>query len=171
MKKIALFLLTVFLFASLSKAQHAATVEKHEIKFPVYENTGNDDYDEFVFKRDVIKFLRKNSSFPEFKSSGHELDDINCFNKDLKIWYEENPLYFDILNLRDYEQIKRFDVSCVKPPPAFDKSNIADDDYERKFQEWAAHHPDVPKIKGDDDLSKQKFEQETMEFRRLYYKK
>jgi hypothetical protein len=166
-------LIIVFAMFSVyhTEAQVSVSENSVEIKFPVYVDSGDDNFDEFVYKRDIIKFLREHNGFPIFINTGNEVDDIARFNENLKIWYESNIVYFDILDLRDYESIRRFDSSCVKPLPIFDKNNMTDEEYEHKFQEWAAHHPDVPKLKGDDDLSKQKFEIETMEFRKLYYKK
>jgi len=160
---------TVTLMAQTSEALHSESPK--EFAFPGFVDTGDTEYDEFVYKRDVIKFLREHNGFPNYIHTGNEVEDIARFNTELKIWFESNVVYFDLLNLRDYEQIKRYDLSCVKPLPAYDKNNMTDEEYELKFQEWAAHHPDLPKLKGDDDLSKQNFEIETMKFRRLYYKK
>ncbi|HOK37354.1 MAG: hypothetical protein WHW07_03140 [Bacteroidales bacterium] len=50
-------------------------------------------------------------------------------------------------------------------------SNAEEDAYEKRFNNWMAHHPDLPKITGDDEEAKIKYEKELMNFLNKYYKR
>lgn len=156
-----------------SKAQ-TSEVDTENDQFqdiPVHKkNTGNPDYDEIVYRRNLIEYFRGVYDLPEFVSTGDREADIEAFNKSLKVWYQSHPDFISVLGMKSYKDFVKYDITCYPPPPDFQKSD-SDEAYRKAFQTWMAHHPEAPKLQGDDMASKEKFEREKAMFYELYYKK
>lgn len=92
------------------------------------------------------------------------------FNRNLKIWYSKYPQAETILGLRSYNDFVKYDASCYPLPPNYNQ-RMTDEEYEALFNEWAAHHPDLPKIMSETNEGLKQYEIEMKEFRNKYYKK
>ena len=88
----------------------------------------------------------------------------------MKVWYQSHPDFISVLGMKSYKDFVKYDITCYPPPPDFQKSD-SDEAYRKAFQTWMAHHPEAPKLQGDDMASKEKFEREKAMFYELYYKK
>ncbi len=172
------FTVLLCLLISISYAQenlnncNNQTLASDEI--PVIKtNTGDVEIDNLIYKRKLIKYFRTAYDMPEFIDTGNLESDIRAFNTDIKIWYQQYPDFVDILDLREYEQFRKFDVSCYTNPPKYTKgcSQAEEKAYRKRFNNWLAHHPDAPKLMGDDEKSKQLHELEKAEFYNKYFKK
>ncbi len=137
-----------------------------------------EEYQEFeisqrIYLKKLISYFRSNYDLPEYLDKGNKEKDIEDFNIRIKIWYQEHPEFVDILNLRTYWDFYKFDVSCYDKPPVYKKnmSNAEEDAYEKRFNNLMAHHPDLPKLTGDDEEAKIKYEKELMNFLNKYYKR
>lgn len=138
-----------------------------------YVETTDYDYDDLVYRRDLIKYFRSEFNMPEFVRTGNPEQDIIDFNINLKVWYQQYPQFVDVLDLRNYEQFYKYDATCYDLPPVYTKgcSEAEENAYQKRFNNWMAHHPDAPKLVGDDEASKQKHEKELAEFYNKYFKK
>lgn len=136
-------------------------------------NTGDKDVDDLIYKRSLIKYFRMAYDMPEFIKTGDLESDIKAFNLDIKMWYQQYPDFVDLLDLREYEEFKKYDASCYQAAPKYTKGCSPSEEkaYNKRFNNWMAHHPDVPKIMGDDEESNQKHELAKAEFYSKYYKK
>lgn len=144
--------------------------EIKEISYLKFKDTGDPDYDKFVYKREVIKFLRKNKGFPKYKLLEDKYESVLQFNQAIKVWYQQNPEYLEILGLKTYKELSMYDASCYREPPEYD--GFTDEkEYRKAFKEWMANHPDVPKLKGEDQEAKEKLEREKAAFYNKYFKK
>lgn len=176
--KTTLLLTAVTIFGMFCSAQNRISdfniKQAESLGIPVkYVETADYDYDDLTYRRDLIKYFRAEYKMPEFVNGGNSEKDIADFNVRLKTWYQQYPQFVDVLDLRNYEQMRKYDASCYDAPPAYKKgcSDVEEKAYEKRFNNWMAHHPDVPKIAGDDEASKQKHERELVEFYHKYYKK
>jgi hypothetical protein len=138
-----------------------------------YVETADFGYDDLVYRRDLIKYFRAEYKMPEFVRSGNQEQDVANFNVNLKYWYQQYPQFVDVLDLRNYEQMCKYDASCYDAPPTYTKgcSEAEENAYHKRFNNWMAHHPDVPKLTGNDEASKQKHELELADFYHKYFKK
>lgn len=171
-----LLVAAALIIMGLLNAQETTNCEDNILKvdIPVQKiDTGDQELNELLYKRDLIKYLRTAYDLPEFIRTGDTEKDIKNFNLDLKLWYQEHPDFVDILNLRDYEQMRKYDASCYDEAPVYTKGCSASEEkaYNKRFNNWMAHHPDIPKLLGDDKASIEKHEREKAEFYQKYYKK
>ncbi len=137
-----------------------------------FVNSGDSGHDDLIYRRDLIKYFRTEFKMPVFTNTGNHDQDVIDFNIKLKYWYQQYPQFVDVLDLRNYEQLYKYDATCYEAPPKYTKgcSDAEEKAYEKRFNNWMAHHPDIPKIMGDDEASKQKHELELTEFYNKYYK-
>ncbi len=143
----------------------------NEILFPEKVQTNDRDLDDLINKKNLILFLRDKYDLPEFERTGNHQMDIENFNRRLKIWYSKYPKMLDILQLRTYNDFVKYDASCYPLPPSYNEKTMTEAQYDSLFNEWAAHHPDLPKLMGETNEDKQKYEIETMIFKNKYYRK
>ncbi|PLX06878.1 MAG: hypothetical protein C0596_14395 [Marinilabiliales bacterium] len=62
------------------------------LNIPVeYINTGNAKYDQKVYNRELIKFLRDNYGLPAYQDNGNKDIDIPKFNRAIAEWHIEYP--------------------------------------------------------------------------------
>lgn len=151
---------------SLKQAKNLAIPVEIE-EFPEYEISQK------VYLKKLISYFRNNYALPECLDSGNKEKDIEDFNFRLKIWYQNYPEFVDVLNLRTFYDFYKFDAGCYDKPPVYKQglSKSDEDAYEKRFNNWTAHHPDLPKIMGDDEEAKIKYEKELMNFLNKYYKR
>ena len=143
----------------------------NEQMLPKPVNTGDKDLDNLLYKKELIKFFREHYRLPSFDAHNSNREDaILEFNQNLKIWYSHYPQAESILGLRSYSDFIKYDASCYPLPPSYNL-RMTDEEYEVLFNQWAAHHPDIPKIMNETNEGLQKYEIEMKEFRNKYYKK
>lgn len=181
MKKVKLsrLILTIAFYAVSSMLSYTANAQSSdasenqlsELDIPIVKkSTGNPDYDETVYKRNLIAYFRGVYNLPEYNATGDKDADILDFNKSLKGWYQTHPEFIEVLEMKSYAEFVKYDISCYPPPPDYNKSE-SEKVYRDAFRYWMAHHPEVPKIMGNDMASKEKFEREKAKFYELYFKK
>lgn len=177
MKIFFLFLSATIMFGCHSFAQSKITefniLQAKSLDIPVeYKETGDANYDDLIYRRDLIRYFRSEFKMPEFSRTGEKEKDIADFNIKIKLWYQQYPQFVDVLNLRNYDQFYRYDASCYDTPPIYAKgcSDAEEKAYQKRFNNWMAHHPDVPKLTCDDQAAKDKHEREKAEFYAKYYK-
>lgn len=144
------------------------------LNIPVkYKKIIDEETSEKFYLRKLIIYFREKYGLPKFIDTGHREKDIMDFNYRIKLWYADYPEFVDVLNLRTYDDFVQFDASCYDSPPVYKQgmNKSEEEAYEKRFNNWIAHHPDAPKILGDDEESKIKFEKELREFYSKYYKK
>ena len=170
-RKGCMYVLLIMAGMFMFSAVFAQGTAEEPLDNPVkYVDTGNPDYDDLVYKRELIKYLRHAEGFPEYEDKGDDYESALQFNQALKVWYQRNPEYLSILELKTHKELKKYDVSCYPDPPDYSKSE-SEKAYRDAFRQWMAHHPEAPKLLGDDPASKEKFEREKAEFYELYFKK
>ncbi|MGM0626067.1 MAG: hypothetical protein ACQES0_09320 [Bacteroidota bacterium] len=173
---VAIIGIAMLMFVSVTaelQAQESVN-DKADGEIPVeFVNTGNPDYDDLVYKQKLIAYLRGVEGMPEYQATGNRSDDRETFMKEMKIWYEAHPEYLDVLDLRTFEAFQKYDASCYPNPPEYTKgcSPKEEEAYRKSFRIWMAHHPEAPKLQGDDQASKDEFEREKAKFYELYFKK
>lgn len=168
--------LCILICASYAQTSETNCSDTKEVfdEIPIKEaNTGDKDLNELIYKRNLIKYFRAAYNMPSFVNTGDLEANKKAFNMDIKLWYQQYPNFVDILELREYEQFRKFDASCYQAAPRYSKGCSASEEkaYNKRFNNWMAHHPDVPKTMGDDNASKEKHEIEKAEFYSKYYKK
>ncbi len=178
MKKRLLLVIAILFFALLCSAQNQISdfniKQAESIGIPIkHVETTDAGYDDLIYRRDLIKYFRAEYKMPEFIRTGAAEKDIANFNINLKLWYQQYPQFVDVLDLRNYEQMRKYDASCYDSPPEYTKgcSEAEENAYRKRFNNWMAHHPDVPKIMGDDKAAIEKHERELAEFYNRFYKK
>jgi hypothetical protein len=158
-------------YTANAQSQKSNENRASELDIPVVKkSTGNPDYDELVYTRNLIEYFRAVYDLPEYVNTGDKDADILAFNKALKVWYQNHSEFIDVLGMKSYSEFVKYDISCYPPPPDYTKSET-EKAYRDAFQHWMAHHPEAPKLLGDDMASKEKFEREKAMFYELYFKK
>ncbi|HNQ68661.1 MAG TPA: hypothetical protein PKN32_09800 [Bacteroidales bacterium] len=179
MKYTFVFLLYIFFFAmihtSFAQNDQYSVQKAEELGILVkYVSTGNNIYDNKVWKRDLIVYFRENYSFPSFTYTGNKDIDIALFNKSVTDWYAEYPEFNEVLDIPPvFQDFQDYDMSCYHPAPVYIKDGNAEQErvYEKRFSMWMAGHPYGPIPASEKEESKMQHEKEKDEFYEKYYKK
>lgn len=140
------------------------------LNIPVeYINTGNAKYDQKVYNRELIKFLRDNYGLPAYQDNGNKDIDIPKFNRAIAEWHIEYPEFDEILPFNTFSEFWLYDESCYPKAPELTEKNAGY--YDILFDKWMNKHPEGPAPEGNTEESVIKYEQQKAEFYKKYFKK
>jgi hypothetical protein len=147
MKKSFLLLLAGICFGLYSYAQNKISdwniKQAESLGIPVkYVETGNADYDTKTWTVELIKYLRENYNLPVYDDGGNKDLDIPRFNRQIADWHKEHPEFDDILELCNYNDFWKYDISCYPAPPEPTEENASF--YDTLFEKWMKNHPEAP---------------------------
>ena len=172
MKRLLLAATVLVFFGALSAQETTNCQEKisDNIEIPVkYVNTGNIKYDQKVYNRELIKYLRKNYGLPAYQDNGNKDVDIPKFNKAISDWHKEYPEFNEILPFAKFNEFWLYDETCYPKAPELTEKNA--NFYDILFEKWMNKHPEGPAPIGNTSKSSEKHEQQKREFYDKYYTK